>query len=110
MAIGTGANDRRIQRNSTLLANHQNYCTGSGPTTATRSSGSSCRPRATSPAWTARGRWAAYYVLNDAVHKADGTWHVVSRRLTHDFTVAKTETLDDKVVPTRRASSPTTAR
>ena len=42
---------------------------------------------------------SVYYVLNDAVQKADGTWHVVSRRLTHDFTTATTETVDDQVVP-----------
>ena len=40
-----------------------------------------------------------YFVLNDGVQKPDGSWHVVSRRSDHDFTVAKTETISDQVVP-----------
>ena len=100
MAIGTGANDRGIQRNFTFLTNHQNYCIGQWTYDGDPFQWVELQASGHVTGMDCEGAMGSvYYVLNDAVQKADGTWHVVSRRLTHDFTVAKTETLDDKVVP-----------
>lgn len=94
MVTGSGANDRGVLANFTFLTNTPEYCIEQWTYTPPN--------RPTEPfQWVARrdGRFVTgmicegaagsrYYSLVDSTRNDDGSWAVITRLLTHDFTTA----------------------
>lgn len=95
MVTGSGANDLGIIANFTFLSNTPDYCIAQWSYTP--------RDKPTEPfQWVARraegiatgmrcegAAGSRHYYLYDSTANLDGSWRVVTRKLTHDFTTAE---------------------
>lgn len=104
MAMGQGANDKGIIGNFTFLTLNTEYCIAQWVYRNQRDvdepfqwvalqepghvTGMNCEG----------GMQSHPYLLVDSQQNADGSWRVITRRLTHDFTRAEIEFLPDQTV------------
>ena len=99
MAMGQGANDKGILGNFTFLTNSPDYCIQQWMYQAEPFQWVALQEPGHVTGMTCEGAAGTiYYTLLDSEQNGDGSWHVITRRLTHNFTTADIEFLPEQDV------------
>ena len=99
MAVGQGANDNGILANFTFLTNSPQYCIQQWTYKAEPFQWVALQTPGHMTGMVCEGAaGTTYYTLLDSEQNDDGSWHVITRRLTHNFTAADIEFLPEQDV------------
>ncbi len=99
MATGQGANDKGILANFTFLTNTPQYCIQQWTYKAEPFQWVALQTPGHMTGMVCDGAAGTiYYTLLDSEQNDDGSWHVITRRLTHNFTTADIQFLPEQDV------------